>query len=270
MNFHLIKKHDWRNIMYLLYIDDSGTCEITKSPEYNPQGKSRYFVLGAILIKANELNKISDASDIIKEKCLGSFLNEIKYSIKGLKCQNVCQKNNDRNCFRTQIAGFIANTDCTVFACVQDKYENYQNNLVKSKDDVYTLSFQHLLKIVDDFMYKNSNGESIITFIDKKDTGSSKDDLIYKAYKEALSNTKIFRSFSSKIFSPTLNVVYSQYTLGAQLADFVAGTIFTFYENMNNEKVQEKTKKLTLAYRERVYQKNNKILGLVFADKKLI
>lgn len=256
--------------MYLLYIDDSGTCEITKSPECNPQGKSRYFVLGAILIKTHELNKISDTSDLIKERCFGNFLNEIKYSTKGLKCKNVCKKDNDRNCFCTQIADFIANTDCTIFACVQDKYKNYQNNLIKSKDDVYTLSFQHLLKIVDDFMYNNSIGESIITFIDKKDTGSSKDDLIYKAYKEALLNTKIFRSFSNKLFSPTINIVYSKYTLGAQLADFIAGTIFTFYENTNNEEVQEKTKKLTLTYRERVYKKNNKILGLVFADKKLI
>lgn len=256
--------------MYLLYIDDSGTCEITKSPEYNPQGNSRYFVLGAILIKAHELNKISDASDIIKEKCLGTFLNEIKYSTKGLKCKNACKKDNDRNCFRTQIADFIANTDCTVFACVQDKYQNYQNNLVKSKDDIYTLAFQHLLKIVDDFMYSNSTGESIIAFIDKKDTGSSKDDLIYKSYKESLLNTKIFHSFSSKIFSPTINIVYSRYTLGVQLADFIAGTIFTFLENKDNKEIREKMSKLMKTYGKRVYKKDNKFIGLVFADKKLI
>lgn len=256
--------------MYLLYIDDSGTCEITKSSEYNPQGKSRYFVLGAILIKADELNKITNIADMIKEKCLGSYLNEIKYSTKGLKCKNVCQKDNDRNCFRTQIASFIAETNCTVFACVQDKYKNYENDIINSKDDVYRLSFQYLLKSVDTYMYDNSVGESVITFIDKKDTGTSKDELIYKTYKEALSNTKIFRSFSSKIFSPNINIVYSKFTLGAQLADFVAGTIFTFYENANNKEIREKTKKLTMAYGKRVYRKDDKLTGLVFANKKII
>lgn len=256
--------------MYLLYIDDSGTCELKKDNNFNPQGNSRYFVLGAVLIKADELNKINDTADMIKEKCLGNYLNEIKYSIKGLKCKKVCNKDNDRSCFRTQIASFISDIDCTVFACYQDKYESYNNEIIKNKDDIYTLSFQHLLKVVDDYMYNTSTGEAIIAFIDKKDTGSAKDDLIYKAYKQALSEPKIFHSFSSKLFSPTLNVVYSKYTLGAQLADFIAGTIFTFFENKNNKDMQEKAKKLTTIYKDRVYTKNNVLVGLVRVDQKII
>ena len=256
--------------MYLLYIDDSGTCEIKKEPEYNPQGNSRCFVLGAVLIKATELNRISDTADMIKEKCLGNYINEIKYSTKGLKCKKVCNKANDRNCFRSQVASFISDTDCIVFACVQDKYENYKNGIIKNKNDIYTLSFQHLLKVVDDYLYTKNIEEPIIAFIDKKDDGSSKDDLIYKAYKEALSDPNIFHSFSSKLFSPTLNVVYSQYTLGVQLADFVAGTIFTFFENINNKEAKEKVTKLTRSYGKRVYRKNNRAIGVVKANKKLI
>ena len=106
-------------------------------------------------------------------------------------------------------------------------------------------------------------------FIDKKDTGTHKDMLIYKAYKEALNNNKLYKSFNNTIFCPTINIVYSQFTSGAQLADFVAGSVWFFYENTNNNTAQQKAKEITKIYSSKVYRHNNVLVGLSFCDRKL-
>jgi len=62
-------------------------------------------------------------------------------------------------------------------------------------------------------------------------------------------------------------VVYSQYTTGAQLADFVAGSVWSFFENVENKEKQEELKKITKAYSSKVYTYNNKKIGLTFSDK---
>lgn len=256
--------------MYLLYIDDSGTCELKKDSSYNTNGgNSRCFVLGGILIKAHELNRVEQDIEKIRNECLKNNLEEIKHSIKAekLNCNVTCNKNANKKCFKSNIASLINNIDCTVFATMQDKYYTTTNNIVNSKDDIYRLCFEHLLKSVDTFMYNNKIQEDTIVFIDKKDTGNHKDTLIYKAYKDALLNTKIYKSFCNKIFSPTINVVYSQYTTGAQLADFVAGSVWSFFENVENKEKQEELKKITKAYSSKVYTYNNKKIGLTFSDK---
>lgn len=255
--------------MYLLYIDDSGTCELKKDSNYSIDGgNTRCFVLGGILIKAHELNKIESKVDEIRTGCLKNKFDEIKYSIKGnkLNCAITCDKENDKNCFKINIANLINTTNCTVFATIQDKYITTSNKIVTSKDDIYKLCFEHLLKSVDTFMYNNRIHEDTIVFIDKKDTGCSKDLLIYKSYKEALANKKIYKSFNNNIFSPTINVVYSQYTTGAQLADFVAGSVWNFYENTNNKENKEKAKSITSIYSSKVYTYKDKKIGLSFAN----
>ena len=256
--------------MYLLYIDDSGTCELNKNGKCGIDGgNSRYFVLGAVLIKASELNRISDDVEKIKNKCLSSKYDEIKHSIKRINCANSCQKAPDKSCFKQEVAELISRTDCTVFACVQDKYFAQKNNLIKSKSDVYRLSFEHLLKAVDIFMSNRKTSDSIISFIDKKDMGNSKDRLVYESYQQALSNKKIFQSFDNRIFAPTINVVYSQYTIGVQLADFVAGSVFNYYENFKDKERQSKCKEITMKYSNRVYKEGDKMLGFRICDKKV-
>lgn len=256
--------------MYLLYIDDSGTCELKKDEAHSIDGgNSRYFVLGAVLIKANELNKINSDITSIKNKCLSSEYAEIKHSIKKINCINSCEKTPDKNCFKQKIASLISRTDCTVFACVQDKYSNFKDGLILSKSDVYRLSFEHLLKSVDTFMANRKTDGNIISFIDKKDMGDSKDKLVYESYQQALSNKKIFQSFDTRIFAPTINVVYSQYTIGVQLADFVAGSVFNFYESSEDLERQAKCKEITLQYSNRVYREGDKLLGLRMCNKKV-
>lgn len=255
--------------MYLLYIDDSGTCELKKDKSYCINGdNTRFFILGGILIKAHELNRVQSQIDNLKNECLKNNFEEIKYSTKGgkLKCQISCDKNSDRNCYKRKIANLINNIDCTVFATVQDKYYTTSSKIVNNKNDIYRLCFEHLLKSVDTYMYNNKVQEDVIVFIDKKDSGTSKDDLIYKAYKEALSNTKLYKSFSNNIFAPTINVVYSQYTIGVQLADFVAGSVWSFYENTDDTERRQSSRTITKIYSSKVYTYDGKKIGLSFSN----
>lgn len=255
--------------MYLLYIDDSGTCDLKKDSRREPTGgNSRYFTLGAILIKAHELNRIESEMDKFKVKCIKGTFPEIKYSINNLNCTSSCFKNSpDKLCYRKNISVILDSIDCHLFASVQDKYFTTSKKIVNDKLDVYKLSFEHLLKSVDLFMYNNNIKEDAIVFIDKKDNGPEKDNLIYNAYKRALQNKKIYKAFTNTIFSPTINIVYSQYTLGAQLADFVAGSIGSFYENLGSSK-SEQIKINNKIFKDKFYcDKNRKYLRFNFLYK---
>lgn len=254
--------------MYLLYIDDSGTCELKKDNTYNINGgNSRYFVLGGILIKAHELNRIETEISNIKNKCFKNNLEEIKHSINSskLNCILSCDKSVDKYCYKKVIATQLSNIDCNIFATIQDKYYTTVNQIVKNKDDIYRLCFENIFKSVDTFMYNNQIQEDTIVLIDKKDSGDHKDLLIYNAYKQALLNHKVYKSFDNNIFCPSLNIVYSKYTLGTQLADFIAGSVWSFYENSDNKEKQEIAKSITKIYGSKVYSHNNQKLGFGFS-----
>ena len=136
--------------------------------------------------------------------------------------------------------------------------------------DIYKLSFETLLKSVDTYMYNNKVDEPVIAFIDKKDTGDSKDKLIYSAYKKALQNKSVFKAFNNRIFSPTINIVYSQYTTGAQLADFVAGSVWAFYENSDSAK-KETIRKNNQIFKDKFYKiGTNKYIGLSVCTKNIL
>lgn len=257
--------------MYLLYIDDSGTCQLKHDQQcFYDGGNTRYFVLGALLIKANELNRVEPIIiEEIKDKCFKDQLSEIKNSIKNqhFNCSISCSKETDKYCYKFKVANLIKETDCVIFSCMQDKYTTTKNEVVKSKTDIYKLSFEHLIKLVDTYMYNNKIKEDVIVFIDKKDSGTANDELIYFAYKEALKNKKLYKAFNNTIFSPGINVVYSRYTIGCQLADFIAGSIWTFYESKDDADRLEKIKNITSILGKKVYR-DSKDKVLSFANCK--
>lgn len=257
--------------MYLLYIDDSGNCDLKKDKNYMKNGgtNSRIFVLGSILIKAEELNRIEPQIEYLRNFCLGNNLQEIKHSVKAhrMKCIMNCHKNTaDVPCYKRNVANIINSCDCTVFVAYQDKYINTTKKIVSSKNDIYRLSFEHLLKVVDDYMYHNKINDSVIVFIDKKDGGNEKDALIYKSYKLALANKKIFKAFDNTIFSPTINIVYSQFTSGCQLADFVAGSVWNYLENRGNLEKQKELLEFTKMYSNKVYRRDGKLIGYRYCN----
>lgn len=232
--------------MYLLYIDDSGTANKKRDKLSGISGgNSRYFVLGAVLIKANELNKCQKEFDDFKQICFKNIFDEIKHSgsNKFLKCTENCNRKIDKNCYNKHINDIIAKLDCVIFSCSQDKYLTTTSQTIQSKLDIYLLSFQNLIHMVDNYMHIHKIQDSVIVFIDKKDCGDDTDKLIYNAYKKAISNPKLFKSFYNSIFAPSINVVYSQYTIGCQIADFISGSIWAALEDDNIKTKNEKKEK---------------------------
>lgn len=247
--------------MYLLYIDDSGTSELKKNNTYSlVGGNSKYFVLGAILIKAHDLNAAQPLIDNFRRKCLKNELDEIKYSPenKTLNCVKGCKYAKlNKDCYRSEIANMIIQIPCLIFASIQNKYNTTLNKVVQSKHDIYKLSFEHLLKIVDSYMCDIQSKDDVIVFIDHKDNRTNTDDVICQAYKDALKNKNIFKSFGNKIFAPSINVVSSRHTVGVQLADFIAGSIWKFYETKNDKEKHDMAREITQQFAPLIY-KNEK------------
>lgn len=252
--------------MYLLYIDDSGSCDLKNDENLVLSGgNTRYFVLGAILIKADELCKTEYSTNLnFKKKCLQDEYSELKFSIskQQLNCRIECDKSDGRECFKHKILELIESCNCKIFTCWQDKYFTTTNKIIRNPKDVYKLSFQHILKLVDTFLFEEKINEPVVVFIDKKDAGDSKDRVIFQAYKEALQNNTIFRAFSNTLFYPSINIVYSKYSLGAQLADFVAGSTWRALESKENEEVHKNSLFITKRLGLKMYRDSkNKLRG---------
>ncbi|UOY92870.1 DUF3800 domain-containing protein [Ectobacillus sp. JY-23] len=214
--------------MYLLYIDDAGTNTLKKDKEPSTDGgNTLYFVLGGVLLKPTSLESLENKFHDIKAKYFKDVFMEIKYSLKKQSFKPEHKEN--ISLYRNEIYNCLAESDCILFACGQNKYVTYTNNVAKDKHSIYKLNFQHLLYLINSFLFVNKIHEPIIVFIDTKD--KHQDEVIFKAYKEALSDNTVFRNFDTTVFSPTINVVVSRYTIGAQLADIVAGAMWRSLES---------------------------------------
>lgn len=67
--------------------------------------------------------------------------------------------------------------------------------------------------------------QSVTVFIDRIDSAHNKK--VYVAYKEALESQAIdFIGFDDKHFSPSINFVDSEFTIGVQIADIIAGALW--------------------------------------------
>ena len=79
------------------------------------------FVLGSILLKAHELNRIEPQIEYIRTFCLGDNLKELKHSVKSqsMQCITNCHKEkSDIPCYKKSIASLINSSDCTGFRCL--------------------------------------------------------------------------------------------------------------------------------------------------------
>ncbi|WP_049512377.1 DUF3800 domain-containing protein [Streptococcus anginosus] len=206
--------------MYLLYIDESGTKDLHRG-EKNKDGNSEYFVLGAILIKAEELSHIESETQKIKNDFYKDPYKELKSTVKSKDLK----QGKDRNNFLDAIHSQIADSNCYCFGAQVHKPTLQEAGTLTNKDEIYKLCFQHLLSSVNSFMKHNSIEESVTVFIDRIDSKHNKK--VYIAYKEAIQSKAIdFIGFDEKHFSPSINFVDSEFTIGVQLADLVAGALW--------------------------------------------
>lgn len=67
--------------MYLLYIDESGTKDLHRG-ENNKEGNSEYFVMGAVLIKTEDLSDIEEKILEIKKEYYKDPYKELKSTVK--------------------------------------------------------------------------------------------------------------------------------------------------------------------------------------------
>lgn len=207
--------------MYLLYIDEAGTTSLKKDGTPSPDGgNTLYFVLGAVLINARELEKIEDQFESIKKIYFKDSLTEIKFSIKA----NLMNPGTSISSYRKEAYQQIAQSSVTLFGVGQNKYSCYSDGLIKSKDDTYQLAFQNLVALINAHMFKNKIKDPITVFIDS--INEAHDTKMFIAYKQALHNESLFPNFDKSIFSPSLNFAISKFTVGLQIADLVAGSLW--------------------------------------------
>lgn len=206
--------------MYLLYIDESGTKDLHRG-EANKEDNSEYFVLGAILIKAEDLSHIEDEIQQLKSEYLKDPYQELKSTVNTKKLK----PGKSREDFLDKIHLAISGSACCCFGAQIHKPSLQAEGLLTSKDEIYKMCFQHILSSVNSFMKHERLDQSVTVFIDRIDSSHNKK--VYIAYKEALESRTIdFIGFDDKHFSPSINFVDSEFTIGVQLADIVAGALW--------------------------------------------
>lgn len=241
--------------MYLLYIDESGTKDLHRGDQ-NKEGNSEYFVMAAVLIKAEELSDIEKQIIAIKTDYLKEPLQEVKSTIK-TKQLNDYKKRVD---FLDEIHHAIANSNCYCFGAQIHKPSLQSKNLLKNKDEIYKMCFTHLLSAVNSFLRYNNIKESVTVLIDRIDPQHNKK--VYMAYKESLESKAVdFVGFDDKHFSPSINFVDSEFTIGVQLADLVAGALWRGVEKKKKDYARLLLKRFPV-------DKNNNYLGFSYQNCK--
>ncbi|HEP1510595.1 TPA: DUF3800 domain-containing protein [Streptococcus pyogenes] len=234
--------------MYLLYIDESGTKDLHRG-ESNKEGNSEYFVLGAVLIKAEDLSFIEHRIQNLKSEYLKDPYQELKSTIN----QKKFKKDKSRQQFLDHVHQSISESTCYCFGAQVHKPTLQKEGLLKTKDEIYKLGFQHILSSVNSFMKHKNLEQSVTVFIDQINSAHNKK--VYIAYKEALESQAIdFIGFDDKHFSPSINFVDSEFTIGVQIADAVAGALWR-----GVEKKQKTYSRLLLSKFPR--DSNNKYVG---------
>lgn len=206
--------------MYLLYIDESGTKDLHRG-EKNKEGNSEFFVMGAVLIKAEDLSDIEYKIQNIKSDYLKDPYLELKSTIKAKSLK----KSENRNDFLNEIHKTIVESNCYCFGAQVHKPSLQERGILENKDQIYKICFLHILSAVNSFLKFENINESVTVFIDRVDAANNKK--VYVAYKSALESKSIdFIGFDSRHFSPSINFVDSEFTIGVQIADTVAGALW--------------------------------------------
>ncbi|MGQ7412964.1 DUF3800 domain-containing protein [Streptococcus suis] len=206
--------------MYLLYIDESGTKDLHRGQD-NKEGNSEYFVLGGVLVKAEDLSHIEDKIQRLKAEYLKDPYQELKSTVD----QKKIKKDKNRQQFLDEIHQAISESVCYCFGAQVHKPTLQKDGVLKTKDEIYKICFQHLLSSVNSFMKHERLEQSVTVFIDRIDSAHNKK--VYVAYKEALESQAIdFIGFDDKHFSPSINFVDSEFTIGVQIADIIAGALW--------------------------------------------
>lgn len=207
--------------MYLVYIDEAGTSDLKKDEDKQLNGgNSRYFTLGAVMIKVDNLEDLDKEIDLYKNKCFKNPHSELKSTMRKILKTEI--KKDDA---LDEIYQIICSHELYCFGVTLDKYNLWFDNKVQSKHDIYLIAFKQLLTSINKTLNTEMIRSPLVCFIDQ--SGAEHDRMLYKTYKEALTDKSCnFEKFNSRYFSPNLNVVDSEFTVGTQIADLIAGALW--------------------------------------------
>lgn len=226
--------------MYLLYIDDSGQSSPRKDKEIpysKKNGNSRYLTLSGYL--ANHESIVLDERLLmeIKKKCLRNKYNELKFSNDKKKSPLKCHykectllKGGITKCHRNIIFNRLSDLNGRLFAVTIDK-ELYECGVTSLEEkEFYEVALRKLLQMVMRFLLHSEDLQPVSIFVDNKDKHNQ---ILIDVYEKIISNAT-YSNFKNKgIFLATVNVCVSTYTPGVQIADLVAGAVWTAYEDEN-------------------------------------
>lgn len=133
--------------MYLLYIDESGTKDLHRG-EKNKEGNSEFFVMGAVLIKAEDLSDIEYKIQNIKSDYLKDPYLELKSTIKAKSLK----ESKNRNDFLNEIHKTIVESNCYCFGAQVHKPALQERGILENKDQIYKICFLHILSAVNSFL----------------------------------------------------------------------------------------------------------------------
>lgn len=129
------------NEVEVIYIDESGTTSLKKDNSPSPDGRnSLYFVLGAVMVNARELETIEVQFESLKQRYFKDLLKEIKFSIKA----NLMKSGSSIIEYRKDAYKQIAESSVTLFGAGLNKFSCFEKDLITTKDDTYQLAFQNL------------------------------------------------------------------------------------------------------------------------------
>lgn len=206
--------------MFLLYVDESGTADPIIFPKKN--GCSEKFVIGGILINSNESQKLEENFYIFKEKYLKNPLKELKYNTKA---ENIKIGFNKEK-LREDIFSFISASaeKFKIITEVFDKTKIDQKEYIKkTKEEIYSLSFQFLLERVN-LELGNSN-ESCLVILDSRNKNDNK--ILYRSYMHLLKYGTNFQTAEKfNHFLPSIAFSDSEFCLNLCVADFCCAAVF--------------------------------------------
>lgn len=228
--------------MYLLYIDDSGQSAPRKDktiPYKDITGNSRFLTLGAYLVDCENVVLDEKILTEIKSTCLRNKYNELKFSNdkkkSPLKCHyRECDLNGKRinECHRGVIFSKLKDIQGQFFSVTIDK-ELYEDNCSDLEEkEFYKVTLTKLLQMVLNYLINTEATAPVVVFVDNKEKHNQ---LLIQVYEDIVGKATYSNFKDHGLFLATVNVCVSTFTPGIQIADLVAGAIWTSYEHENKD-----------------------------------
>ena len=215
--------------MHILFVDESGTAP-------NPgNSRSRYFVIGGVVVPENVWHRIRDAllGLKVRRKIRGEF--KWRYFAPGNDDERNPMRRlqpEERNQIRSELCKIVcAEKSVRSIACVACIEAAYELASVDNRDDLYAGTYKPVSErfqyYLQDLSRKTGQDEFGIIVADHRGIN---DDKRFRAHHERLLHSSSEFTSNYKNLIESLFVHPSNLSVGIQLADLVAGAVWRNFE----------------------------------------